>query len=131
MIKKMSIIIETPESDFCCPICLGEFKENDIVTKMNRCCKKLIHQKCLCRCIEFGLINDKFKCPMCRNFHIVSDVEKFHNYDVSIYVESKKEPDNKDFIDIIMETFSFKECFHCETNNNRNPNLTRLGRNRF
>ena len=130
MFKKMSVIIETPESDFCCPICLGDFKENDIVTEMNSCCKKLIHQKCLCRCIETGLIDDKFKCPMCRKFHKVSDVENFNNYDVSNYIEPPMQIKN-DYIDWAMETFSLKECFHCDIRNVKNPNLTRLGRNRI
>ena len=56
-------IIETPESDFCCPICLEEFKENDEVVKANKCCNKLIHNKCLSKWSEHSKDNNKFRCP--------------------------------------------------------------------
>ncbi|KAL7583627.1 RING-H2 finger protein ATL18-like [Lactuca sativa] len=50
------------EVDDTCSICLAEFKDEDAVSQLNRCCH--VFHTC---CIERWLTRDNFTCPLCRS----------------------------------------------------------------
>eukprot|EP00122_Pirum_gemmata_P001893 Pgem_evm2s1710 len=51
-----------PDTDLC-PICISEFKENDLVTKTK--CKHLLHDDCI-KCLQETNHENRNRCPICR-----------------------------------------------------------------
>ena len=44
-----------------CPICLEQFKENDLNLFVTKCCNKKFHNNCFTECMKV-----KQECPLCR-----------------------------------------------------------------
>ena len=58
-----------------CLICLDEFKEENIIRKIN--CDHIFHKEC----IDSWLLNESYKCPLCRNSVIVKNNENMNKPD--------------------------------------------------
>ena len=54
--------IADKEEDFCCCICLANFKDDDHVTELKCAKKHIFHSDCLVQWLD-----KKQECPLCRS----------------------------------------------------------------